>query len=51
MDHSAILLRCPGAVWRVESRGSKFVADGRDDNAEGEKGRLANRALVLVLEI
>ena len=47
MDHSALLLRCPGALWRVESRGSKFVADGRDDDAEGEKGCLANRALVL----
>lgn len=47
MDHSAVLLRCPGALWRAESRGSKFVAYGRDEDAEGEKGRLANRALVL----
>lgn len=47
MDHSALLLRCLVALWRVESRGSKSVADGRDEDAEGEKGSLANRALVV----
>lgn len=47
VDHLALLLRCPGALWRVESRGSKLVADGRDDDAEGEGGRLADRALVI----
>lgn len=46
VDHSAILLWCPGALWRLESCRTKFVADGCDDDAEGEKGHLAIRALV-----